>query len=276
MTKKTNVILGDGLTAYVIGAYLKSIGQDFTVYGNNKSKQVVKKYLRTDYEYDITTKEYKFNKLGDKYFEIFDIENKEEYLVPIKVGYMTADDYITYSPSKSAIKDYYNKQGRKKNKKLTRDEVQEYVAIDLNKLYDTLVKRFKDNHVVCELTRDTLDDFYNKGNINIFNTIFDTQCNNFKSTIEYIVFENNRGIIDYVYDCRYYTKIKRMTEEYTEYIEAPQKKNYITINNYYEQPAIYSTFNPKNGSILYDISRNATKTHLKIEDIISYLLSTVK
>ena len=44
------------------------------------------------------------------------------------------------------------------------------------------------------------------------------------------------------------------------------------IKNYYNEPAIYKTYNPKKDFTWIDISRNATHTQLKQEDIIKYIL----
>ena len=115
-----------------------------------------------------------------------------------------------------------------------------------------------------------IDDF--KSNVNIYNTIFPTRLNNYKPSIEYVCVRNNdlKGY-DYVYDCNMISKVKRYTAKYEERISEGDYYDF-KIKNYYEPPQIYMTFDPKSNVKWFDISRNATKTQLKQEDIINYLV----
>ena len=106
----------------------------------------------------------------------------------------------------------------------------------------------------------------------IYNTIFPTEFNNNEPSIEYIsVNKTNLKGYNYIYDCNKNPRIKRMTPEYVEYISNPGHYDF-TIKNYYEAPRIYTITDPKTQSTWIDISRNATKTQLKQEDIINYLV----
>lgn len=266
--KKSNVILGDGITGYVIAACLDYLGEDFTIYGNGKYKAPEILLLKTNLDNFSDTSD----DVANRYFEIFNIKDREEYLSQVNIGFMTADSHTTFYPTKSALRDYYTKQGRKKSKSSMSDGKQSFIGIELKKVYPLLVNKYKDKFVKTEITRDTLEELSSQGNINIYNTIFETNSNNFQPTFEYVVKEENAMTATYIYDCRYYTDIKRFTPHYTEYFKAPINKEYFTIKNYYESPQIYVSNNTKNNTIIYDISRNATKTQLKIEDIIKFLL----
>lgn len=274
MKSKTNIILGDGIAGYVIAACLDYLGEDFKIYGNNKYKAPDVLLLKTDIPYPLKSSEINNYPKANEYFKIFGIENKLDYLAEIKIGYMTTDDYITYNPSYGVLRDYYSKQGRKKSSSSMSDGKKSFVAIKLKDIYNLLADKYKEHHITSEITRDMLDEFSSTSNMNIYNTIFETSSNLNQPTFEYVVKEENPNVIDYVYDCRYYTKIKRFTKHYTEYFEAPLNKDYIVLKNYYAEPKIYANTNTKNTTI-YDISRNATKTQLKIEDIIAYLLKNV-
>ena len=269
MKKKTNVIIGDGIAGYTIAACLDYLGEDFTIYGNGKYKAPEILLLKTNLDTLDDTSDEKAN----KYFEIFGIENKREFLKEINIGYMTADNHITNYPTKGALKDYYEKQGRKKSKSSMSDGKQSFIGIELKKVYPILVDKYKDKFIKFEITRDTLEELSSKGNINIFNTIFESSFSTSQPTFEYIVKEeNNIGNNDYVYDCRYYTGIKRFTKHYTEYFKAPLDKEYFTIKNYYDSPQISMWKGLEKDSVIFDISRNATKTQLKVEDIINFLI----
>ena len=117
---------------------------------------------------------------------------------------------------------------------------------------------------------DIVDNF--KSNVNIYNTIFPTRLNNYEPSIEYICASNTdlKGY-DYVYDCNMLSKVKRYTTNYEEHISDEEHYDF-KIKNYYESPQIYMTFDPKSNIKWFDISRNATKTQLKQEDIINYLV----
>ena len=272
--KRTNVIIGDGIAGYVIAACLDYLGEDFTIYGTGKYHAPDILLLKTDYQLSPFNDIIKNDLFGDKCFQIFDIPEKvkTKYLEKITIGFMTADNLITYDPTKSILKDYYDKQGRKKSKSSMSDGRQSFVAIKLKDIYPILVDKYKQKFVKSEVTRDMLETFKDRGNINIYNTIFETTHNKHEATLEYIVREHNPFVIDYVYDCRYYSSIKRFTKNYTEYFQIPANKNYITIKNYYQSPEIYTTHDNINNWTQFDISRNATKTQLKIEDIIRFLL----
>ena len=275
MKKRANVIIGDGIAGYVIAACLNHLGEDFIIYGTGTYKAPDILFLKTNYELDNNGNILKNDSLGDMYAEIFDIPTaqRKDFLKKVYIGFMSIDGRITYDPTKSILNDYYEKQGRKKSKSSMSDGRQTFVAYELKKIYPILVHKYQGHFVKSEISRDTLEELKNKGNINIYNTIFETKFNDYKYTNEYIVQEENDIIADYIYDCRYYSPIKRFTKNYTEYFKIPVNKNYFTIKNYYHSPEIIKTEDHLLNWTQFDISRNATKTQLKIEDIIKYLLN---
>mgnify|MGYP003302593505 CR=1 FL=1 len=182
----------------------------------------------------------------------------------MKIGYLKGNK-IYDSPSESMLYNYYQKQSRIKSGASMSDSLNEFDAILLDKVYFILKERYKDKIIYSDFDID------NASNCRIYNTVCPTKCNNFEPKFEYISnTQNNICGYDYVYDCNI-NNVKRLTNMSTEYITENEKS--IKIPNYYESPIIYNTYYPKRNLSVIDISRNATKTQLKQEDIINYIIN---
>ena len=261
----TNIILGDGLTGYIIAACLNYNNEDCIIYGNNKYNPP-----------SILLLKYKDEEELHKFFHIFEIpiteENIEKYTLSITVGY--TNDYcktITDTPTNEMIDNYLDKQNREKKSSSMSNSDTNYRAIDLKKIYNILKNKYNNKVIIKDISKEDIENKYNK-NVIIYNTIFKTEANNFEPSIEYIkVGSNNTSYFNYVYDCNKNSRIKRYTNLTTEYISSPGYYDF-TIKNYYEEPTIYSKCNIKNNFTWIDISRNSTNTQLKQEDIINYLV----
>lgn len=261
----TNVILGDGITGYVIAACLNYNNEDFIIYGNGKYQPP-----------EILLLKYKNYEELERLFHIFEIpitdENIQEYTTSITVGY-TSDNLndILDIPTDYMIENYLDKQHRHKTSSAMSDSNFYYRAIDLKKVYKWLVKKYSNKIIYSNIDYETLKNKYTK-NTTFYNTIFKTDANNFEPSIEYICMHNNNiSHYDYVYDCNKFSRVKRYTKSTTEYISNPGHYDF-TIENYYEEPTIYSKCNIKNNITWIDISRKATNTQIKQEDIINYLV----
>lgn len=258
-----NIILGDGITGYIIAACLDYNNEKFKIYGDGNYRPPAILLLK-----------YKTKEELQHYFYIFGIEyndeNIKEYTKKIKIGYTSNNcKTILDEPNQAMINEYFQKQFRDCTKSSMSDGINLFYAIDLKKIYVKLKERYNKYFIDCDIN-DVIDDF--KSNVNIYNTIFPTRLNNYKPSIEYICARNNdlKGY-DYVYDCSMVSKVKRYTAKYEERISEGDYYDF-KINNYYESPQIYMTFDPKSNVKWFDISRNATKTQLKQEDIINYLV----
>lgn len=260
-----NVILGDGITGYIIAACLNYNNEDFVIYGDGNYKAP-----------SILLLKYKNDEERDKFFHIFEIpiteENISEYTLGVNVGF--TNDYclsVYNKPNQIMIDNYLAKQERSKNSSSMSNSDTSFLAIDLKKVYKLLQERYKNKFIEDDISIENIKSKYNK-DVTIYNTIFKTEANNFEPSIEYIcVCHNDTKGYHYVYDCNKNSNIKRLTPLTTEYFEKPGYYDFI-IKNYYEEPKIYSTCNIKSNVTWIDISRNATKTQLKQEDIINYLV----
>ncbi len=273
-----NVILGDGLSGLVIAAGLYHEGKTFTIYGNGKYKAPEILLLKTNADYWQVDDVYTNDWLIQTYFEYFHIKdnklNRKKYLKVVKIGYMSDDSRITSEPSKKDLNNYYKKQGRVKTESSMSDSKNMFVAIDLKLVYEHLKELFAKHIKIQEVDNKFLDTLQELKHTRVYNTIIPSENNNPESS-EYIKKEENDiGEYDYVYDCRLDTKSKRFTKHFTEYFEEVPNEDLIKIKNYYTTPTIYEKRIIKKDSKWIDISRNATKTQLKVEDIISYMIET--
>lgn len=266
------IILGDGISAYIIATCLETRGIYFTIYGNGKYKAP-----------NILLLEYDNNYLKNRYFNIFNIydDDIEKYIKHVKIGYMKDYDEIINSPDETMLSNYYRKQTRVASAASMSNGKTSFDAIDLKKIYYKLKDKYSKYFIEKEITTDFVEELKSQKHTIIYNTIIPTDKNNNECSIEYIRPTNNWIIneflsseYDYIYDCRLNTRIKRYTKETVEYRMKPAEsvKPLIEIKNYYFPPKIYKESNMKNNSFWYDISRNATKTQLKQEDIIKYVL----
>ena len=258
-----NAILGDGITGYIIGACLDYNNEDFRIYGNDSYKPP-----------SILLLKYNDNEELRQYFYIFGIDynkaNLKKYCTKIKVGYTT--DFcktIVDKPTEDMIKNYLEKQHREPTKSAMSDLNSSYDAIDLKEVYYHLKKHYYNKYIKIDNIKEALS--YLRAD-NIYNTIFETTLNDNKPYTEYVALEEN-NILDYnyVYDCNPKSTIKRYTKNTSEYISEPIEYSFET-NNFYNEPTIYTITKPKSGVTWYDISRRSTKTQLKQEDIINYMV----
>ena len=111
-----NIILGDGITGYVIAACLNYNNKDFIIYGDgnyNAPAILVLKYKNYDER--------------DFYLHLFEIEitpeNIGKYTRRIKVGYTVDNTTIVDTPTQEMISDYYAKQNRIKTNSSISDSV---------------------------------------------------------------------------------------------------------------------------------------------------------
>lgn len=256
-----NIILGDGITGYVIAACLNYNNENFIIYGDgnyNAPAILVLKYKNYDER--------------DFYFRLFEIEitpeNIKKYTRKVKVGYTIDNNKIVDIPTHKMISDYYAKQNRIKTNSSMSDGINSFDAIDLKLVYEHLKNKYCKKVINKKIDIDKLP----TENVNIYNTIFQTKLNNYEPSIEYISAstKDTKGY-DYIYNCDKFSRVKRITPEFTEYESCPGHFDFI-IENYYNEPEIYITNKPKSNFTWIDISRNATKTQLKQEDIIKYLV----
>lgn len=266
--EKEHLIIGDGISGYIIAACLDYNGiSNFKIYGNNSYKPQ-----------NILLLKYNDNEELQHYFYIFGIEynrsNIHKYTKKINIGYMN-DTEIIDTPSSEMISNYYSKQNRLSTQSGMSDGKNSFNAIMLDKVYLKLKKDYENKTVYCNIHDTFIDYLKEQHNVKVYNTILPTECNNYKPEVEYIeIIENVECFnYDYIYDCRLNSLSKRLCSNCTEYISKPEDKKVIEIKNYYHSPMIYNTFNAKTNSNWIDISRNATKTQLKQEDIINYMIN---
>lgn len=256
-----NIILGDGITGYVIAACLNYNNKDFIIYGDSNYHAPAVLVLK-----------YKNYDERDFYLHLFEIEitpeNIGKYTRRISVGYTIDNTTIVDTPTKEMISDYYAKQNRIKTNSSMSDSVNSFDAIDLRLVYEHLKNKYSKKVIKKKVDIDKLP----TENVNIYNTIFQTKLNNYEPSIEYIsVSVNDTKGYDYIYNCNKFSRVKRITPGFIEYESSPGHFDF-TIKNYYNEPEIYVTHKPKSNFTWFDISRRATKTQLKQEDIIKYLV----
>lgn len=257
-----NIILGDGITGYIIAACLDYNNEKATIIGEGNYKAP-----------SILLLKYKNDEELEEYFHIFGIDYTDEniklYTKDINVGYTIDNcETIVSEPTQDMINNYLIKQHRDTTESSMSDGINKFKAIDLKLVYEHLKKHYEKWHKKEKISTDI---FYLE-NATIYNTVFPTKANNFEPSIEYIC-TNKKDIqdYDYVYDCNLNSKAKRYTKDYTEYANYISDYNF-EIKNYYNSPQIYCAYDSKRNFTWIDISRNATKTQLKQEDIIKYLV----
>lgn len=253
------IILGDGMSGLIIAATLDYLGKDFIIYGKGEYKSPPIMLL----ECDAISKK--------RYADIFDIDDIDSYIHHITVGYLF-NDKIHDTPDETMLYNYYLKQSRVKSNASMSNSKNKFDAIALNKVYDKLYEKYKDKIITDSIPIYEID--YEYKHATVYNTIFDTTANDYEPNYEYIekTTYNNLGY-SYVYDCNIKSNVKRITPTTKEYLSNDElNHDFIKIKNYYNEPAIYKTYNPKRDFTWIDISRNATHTQLKQEDIIKYIL----
>lgn len=265
-----DIILGTGISGFIIASCLNKLNKDFKIVGNLNDKSPSILYLK-----------YSNKKELKSYFDIFNIEyndnNIKEFTKKVRVGYLWTDGIIHECPTEAMIKNYYYKQHRVSTKSGMSDGISTFNAIDLHKVYTLLKDRYSSKVINTYVGTAVLNELIDKYDpTTIYNTIFPTTCNYNSSFTEYVRKESSMpNGFDYVYDCRPNSIVKRYTETENELI-AYDGSDVIKVHNYYDSPKIYSTHDVKRNINWIDISRKATKTQLKQEDIIKYMLGNIK
>lgn len=265
-----DIILGTGISGFIIAACLDKLNKDFIIAGNLNDKSPSILYLK-----------YRNKKELISYFNIFNIEyndnNIKAFTKKVRIGYLWTDGIIHECATDVMIESYYNKQNRACTKSGMSDGINTFNAIDLHKVYMLLKDRYSSKVTNTYIDTKVVNDLINKYDpTTIYNTIFPTTCNYNSSFTEYIRKESSMpNGFDYVYDCRPNSIVKRYTETESELI-AYDGSDVIKVTNYYYLPKIYSTYDAKRNVNWIDISRKATKTQLKQEDIIKYILGNIR
>lgn len=256
-----NIILGNGLSGLIIASILDYNNQTFKIYASGKYTPQ-----------NIALLKYDSNEELQLLSKILKIEDLHKYTKHIKIGYKFGEE-IFDKAQPNMITNYLVKQNRTPSTSSMSDGANEYDAILLNDIYEILYTRYADKIVDMLVSKTVVDELLTKQNLNIYNTILQTECNDNECTFEFVVNENNNMYgFDYIYDCNINSTIKRYTASTIEYFSDYNVYRYKTIKNYYKEPKVYKTCYLKNNINWYDISRNATKTQLKQKDIIYYLI----
>lgn len=231
------VIIGNGISAIVIAICFDRLGIDYEIYGSGTFVPPPLLILK-----------------NDKYHLFDNIQRKK-----VKVGYLHDGTIYDIIPTEEVKAEYFKKQNRQVKSSSMSDGLNEFYAIDLKDAYNSFDKsKIIDKKV-------SLDDF--DKDTTIYNTVFPLHNDNCEYL--YIVPEiNDTGEYSYIYDCNLSSDIKRITPSSTEYIKPVQGS--IKVKNYYEEPKII-----RKDNVIY-ISRNASCTQLKIEDIINYIMEESK
>lgn len=250
-------LIGNSVTSYVIAATLDYLHYDFNIMLNDRPLQVP----------PILLLKYEGDEELHTLFKIFKLEpsitNIEKYTKRIKVGYLY-DGKIHSELTDSAKTTYLKKQKRTNSASNVSNSINSYSAILLNKIVPFLQDRYS-HTLVNEIPSE---------NAIIYNAMYNEKYSK-NVYFEYITKEKIDLLdYDYVYDCDEHSKIKRYTQHFIEYIEKPTHIESFKIKNYYNEPTIYTTYNVLNNVTTTDISRLATQSQLKQEDVIKYILKT--
>lgn len=231
------VIIGNGISAIIIAICFDKLGIDYEIYGSGTFVPPPLLILK-----------------NDKYHLFDNIQRKK-----VKVGYLHDGTIYDIIPTEEVKAEYFKKQNRQVKSSSMSDGLNEFYAIDLKDVYNS----FDTSKIIDK--KVSLEDF-DKDTI-IYNTVFPLHNDNCEYL--YIVPEiNDTGEYSYIYDCNLTSDIKRITPSSTEYIKPVQGS--IKVKNYYEEPKII-----RKDNVIY-ISRNASCTQLKIEDIIDYIVEENK
>ena len=227
------VIIGNGISAIVIAICFDKLGIDYEIYGSGTYFPPPLLILKED-----------------KY-HLFDNIPRQE----VKIGYLHDSTIYDIIPSEEVKAEYFKKQNRKIKSSSMSDGLNKFYAINLRDVYNS----FDTSKIINK--KVSLEDF-DKDTI-IYNTVFPLHNDNCEYL--YIIPEiNDTGEYSYIYDCNLTSDIKRITPSSTEYTKPVQGS--IKVKNYYEEPKII-----RKDNVIY-ISRNASCTQLKIEDIIDYIM----
>lgn len=242
------LIKGAGITGMLLCDVLKDLHPDFeiSVHGKEESKKEIPLLLD----------------LSQLDFEIDTIKKLTKR--KIKVGY-TNDGLktITSEPTEEMLDRYYDKQGRTRTSSSMSNSKSEFNAIDLRNWYDLALNRCSKFMIKGKIDESQYDViFETKNPCDLLNNVYESK--------EYILMENNnlKGY-DYVYDCSN-NDIKRYNAKCTEFLH-DSVEGMIVIKNYYRSPVVLSEYDTTNKLERIYISRNTTKSQLKIVDALNYV-----
>lgn len=242
------LIKGAGITGVLLCDVLKDLRPDFEirVLGKEETKKEIPLLLD----------------ISQLNFEVDAVKKLTKR--KIKVGY-TNDRLktITSEPTEEMLEMYYQKQGRTKTSSSMSNSKKDFEAVDLRKWYDLALNR-------CSkfMSRGKVDE-------SEYDIVFETKnpCDLLKditSHKEYLLMEdNNLKGYDYVYDCSS-NDIKRYNAKCTEFLHE-SVQGMITITNYYRSPIVLSEYDVTNELERIYISRNVTKSQLKVVDALNYV-----
>lgn len=178
----------------------------------------------------------------------------------IKVGF-TNDGLktIVEEPTDEMLEMYYKKQGRKKTSSSMSNSKKSFKAIDLRDWYEYSWKRNKD--LVHKVQTGQYD--------LIFETKLDFDHVGWKSETEYIVMKDfDLKGFEYVYDCSEMS-VKRYNKNCVEMLT--KVDDAIRVQNFYGEPKIFTSYDVKTKCETIYASRNATKSQLKVVDVLNYI-----
>ena len=248
-----NVILGSGASAYVIAACLDYCNQDFAIISSTKDLYMPPIMLLKCNESEL-----------ELYKQIFCLPNISDFLQHIKIGYLfDGTIYDTMSDKMKAM--YLAKQSRKQTSSSVSDSLSSFYALRLDKIVSILQQRYANKLKVCKFTEQ---DYMLDESVVVYDTMFPIDSDS-KQQFEYIVQSCDIDLLDYdyVYDCNVESKVKRYSKDCTEYIVKPNCKS-IQLANYYDEVKVYEYCNGR----YVKLGRRATKTQMKQEDVIRYML----
>lgn len=256
-----HIIIGDGLSAYVVAACLDYRNEEFVIYNSGKLTTLP----------PILLLKYKNTEELKRYFKIFKIDytnhNVSKYTKKINVGYSYRG--VIYNTITDEMRtEYLAKQNRTGVNSSMSDNLNSFNAILLDKVFEKLKSYY---------SADSISNMTFAKDCKVYDTInLTNNCAGLIEYNEYLVASNNDLLeFDYVYDCNLDSPIKRYTKYYTEYIKQPidNFNHFIRITNYYGSPKVYTAYDIENKVEFVYIGRRATKTQTKQEDIIAYMLN---
>lgn len=242
------LIKGAGITGILLCDVLKDLRPDFeiTILGKEELKKDIPLLL------DLSQLDFNVKSINEL--------TKRE----IKVGY-TIDKLKTIisEPTEKMLEMYYKKQNRTKTSSSMSNSKKDFYAVDLRQWYDLALNR-------CSkfMTRGKVDE-------SKYDIVFETKnpcdlLSNITAEKEYLLVEdNNLKGYDYVYDCSN-NDIKRYNAKCTEFLYE-SVRGMVTIMNYYRNPVVLSEYDIANKLERIYVSRNATKSQLKVVDALNYI-----
>lgn len=242
------LIKGAGMSGILLCDVLKDLRPDFEIHvlGKEETKKEIPLLL------DVSQLDFEIGAIKD-------LPKKQ-----IKIGYTNNGlKTIVAEPTEEMLDMYYKKQGRTKTDSSMSNSKKDFEAVDLRKWYELALTRCE--KFICR----------GKPTESLYDLVFETKnpCDLLRDITgekEYLMMErNNLKGYNYVYDCSD-NDIKRYNGKCTEYI-SESKQGMVVITNHYRSPVVLSEYDVANKLERIYISRNATKSQLKIVDALNYV-----